>query len=126
MPLEAGLTATATLVVSDDDTAIAFRSGTVPVLATPRLLALCEEATLTAIDKGLDEGTTSVGMRLNLDHVRPTAVGGQVTAIASLERVEGRRLTFAVHAMHANGDVIAVGRVIRVLVETDRFLDKLG
>lgn len=125
MPLEPGLTAQVDLVVTHADTAIAVRSGSVPVLATPRVLALCEEATVAALAGLLEEGTTTVGMRVQLDHVQPTPVGGHVRAEAKLERVEGRRLTFTVNA-HDDRGLVAAGRVTRVVVDVARFLEKAG
>jgi predicted thioesterase len=109
--------------VLDADTAIALGSGEVPVLGTPRVVALVEEASVKALDGNLDPGTTSVGMRIQLDHVAPTAVGHKVRAEATLERVEGRRLTFAVSMRDERG-LVAVGKVTRVLVDVERFLEK--
>ncbi len=123
MPLQTGLTATIDLVVSEDDTAVAFRSGSVAVLATPRLVALCEEAAVAAIDGELESGKTSVGMRVQFDHLAPTAVGAPVTAEATLEKVAGRRLTFTVSASDPRG-LIAAGKVTRVIVDEQHFLDK--
>jgi len=118
-----GLSAKVNLKVSEKDTAIAFRSGEVPVLATPRLIALCEEATSLAVAGNIKEGCTTVGMRVRFDHLAPTRVGAEVTAEATLERVEGSRLTFTVLARDPNG-VIGVGKVTRVVVEVERFLKK--
>ena len=112
------------LVVSDADTAIAMRSGDVPVLATPRVIALCEEAAVAAISSALPEGSTTVGMRVQIDHLQPTAVGGEVAAEAVLEKIEGRRLTFTVSVCDGRG-LVAAGKVTRVQVAVDRFLDKL-
>ncbi len=123
MPIEPGLQAKVALVVGEADTAIAMRSGEVPVLSTPRVLALCEEATVAALLGRLGESETSVGMRVQLDHVQPTPIGGRVEAEAKLERVEGRRLTFTVHA-HDERGLVAAGRVTRVIVEIERFLEK--
>jgi fluoroacetyl-CoA thioesterase len=123
VPLEPGLTAKAELTVADADTAIAMLSGEVPVLATPRIVALCEEATVATIQGRLDVGTTSVGMRVQLDHLAPTAVGSRVVAEATLEKVEGRRLVFTVSVSDHCG-LVAAGKVSRVIVETERFLDK--
>ncbi len=107
--------------VGDDDTAIALGSGDVAVLATPRLLAWCEAATVRAVASGLEPGTTTVGMRVQMDHLAPTPVGGAVRTAAELEKVEGRRLTFAVTA-HDDGQLVADGRITRVVVDVDRFL----
>lgn len=124
MPLQPGLAATVALDVTESDTALAFRSGDVPVLATPRLIALCEEAAMAAVADVMPEGHTNVGMRVQIDHLAPTAVGQKVTAEATLEKVEGRRLTFTVSATDERG-LVAAGKVTRVMVEVDRFLDKL-
>jgi predicted thioesterase len=117
------LAAEVELGVTDDDTAIAMRSGDVPVLATPRVVALCEEATVLALHGQLDPGQTSVGMRVQLDHLHPTGVGYRVRAEAVLEKVEGRRLTFSASVRDDRG-LVAAGKVTRVIVDTDRFLDK--
>jgi fluoroacetyl-CoA thioesterase len=113
------------MVVSEADTAIAMRSGSVPVLATPRLVALCEQASVQAIDGDLPEGVTSVGMRVQIDHLQPTAVGCRVEAEAMLEKVDGRRLVFTVTVSDPHG-LVAAGKVTRVIVETERFLGKCG
>lgn len=123
MPAEPGLTAAIDLVVTDADTAIAFRSGDVPVLATPRLVALLEEAAVAAVAGHLAAGETTVGMKIEIDHVQPTAVGQNVRADATVESVKGRRIAFAV-AAHDDRGLVAAGRITRVLVERDRFLDK--
>ena len=123
MPPEPGLSATVELTVADDDTAEAIGSGDVPVIGTPRVVALCEEAAVKAVDGRLPDGETSVAMRIQLDHVAPTAVGHRVVAEAKLDKVEGRRLCFSVSVNDERG-LVAAGRVTRVVVERERFLDK--
>ena len=118
-----GLTSKITLVVSTDDTAVAAHSGDVPVLSTPRIVALCEEAAVAAVAGQLAEGETTVSMRVQLDHLAPSAVGSTVTASAKLEKVEGRRLKFSVSVSDPRG-LVAAGKVTRVVVERDRFLEK--
>jgi predicted thioesterase len=112
-----------TLVVGAADTAVALGSGDVEVLGTPKVVALVEQAAVEALRGALPEGSTSVGMRVQLDHLRPTAVGVKVVADAVLERIEGRRLVFTVSVSDPAG-LVAAGRVTRVLVEVQRFLDK--
>jgi fluoroacetyl-CoA thioesterase len=121
--LEPGLRAVVKLDVTDADTAIAFRSGDVPVLATPRLAALLEEACVAAIAGQLEPGATSVGMQLQLEHVAPTPVGSVVEAEAVLETVRGRRLGFKVSARDHCG-LVCAGRIARVIVDRDRFLGR--
>jgi fluoroacetyl-CoA thioesterase len=123
MLLSPGLTASVKLVVDDADTALALRSGDVPVLGTPRVIALAEEATIVAIGNALPEGRTTVGYQVQLAHLTPTPVGGTVVAEATLEQVEGRRLTFRVAVNDARG-LVAAGRITRVVVERARFLDR--
>jgi fluoroacetyl-CoA thioesterase len=114
---------TADLLVQDSDTARAIRSGDVEVLGSPRLIALCEEATVNAIDQALDPGSTSVGMRVQFDHLQPTPVGAEVHAEAVLERIDGRRLKFTVSARDSGG-LVAAGKITRVVVDRDRFMGK--
>lgn len=123
MPVEPGLSAEVQLTVTDSDTAKAFRSGEVPVLATPRLVALCEEASMLAVADYMKPDETTVGMRVQLDHLAPTGVGGTVRAEATLEKVEGRRLRFTVSVSDGRG-LVAAGKITRVVVHTDRFLEK--
>jgi fluoroacetyl-CoA thioesterase len=111
------------MVVTEADTAVAMGSGSVQVLATPRVVALCEQATCAALSGHLANGCTTVGMRVQLDHLQPTPVGSVVEAEAVLEKIEGRRLTFMVSASDTKG-LVAAGKVTRVLVEVDRFMDK--
>jgi len=111
------------MTVGDADTAVAMGSGSVLVLATPRVVALCEQATCAALAGHLAAGCTTVGMRVQIDHLQPTPVGAAVTADAVLEKIEGRRLTFTVSASDTKG-LVAAGKVTRVMVEVDRFMEK--
>jgi fluoroacetyl-CoA thioesterase len=116
-----GLSARIELQVTKDDTAEAFHSGTVPVLATPRLIALCEEASCKAIEGELPANYTSVAKRLQFDHLVPVSVGGTVWAEATLDRIEGRRLVFTLSVSESAG-LVAAGKLIRVVVDRDAFL----
>jgi fluoroacetyl-CoA thioesterase len=118
-----GLCAQVELLVSDADTASALGSGDVPVLATPRVVALCEEATLRALAPELRPGQTSVGFRVEITHLAPVSVGSSVVASASLERIEGKRLVFSVTVNDKCG-LVAAGRVTRVLVDLATFMEK--
>jgi fluoroacetyl-CoA thioesterase len=122
VPVEPGLSAQVELVVAEGDTALAMRSGDVHVLGTPRVVGLCEEATVLALDGQLATGQTSVGHTVQLDHVAPARVGTRVIAEATLQKVNGRRLTFTVSVNDPHG-LIAAGILTRVVVDVDRFLD---
>lgn len=109
--------------MTDKDTAAAMGSGDVPVLATPRVVGLCEEAAVAAVRGSLDDGYTTVGMRVQIDHLAPTAVGRAVTTEATLDKVEGKRLTFTVYVRDERR-LLAAGKVTRIVVHRERFLDK--
>jgi len=119
--LEPGRSATATLTVADADTAIALRSGDVPVLGSPRVVALGEEAAVAAVAGSLPEDRTSVGVSVTLDHNAPSRVGETITAEAVLEVVDGRKLQFAISVRNAAGVEVASLRHRRVVVARDSF-----
>jgi fluoroacetyl-CoA thioesterase len=121
--LVTGASASVTLVVTEADTALALGSGSVAVLGTPRLLALCEQASVEALRNALADGTTSVGVQVMLDHVKPSPIGCEVRAEATLERIKGRKLFFTTSA-HDERGLIAAGKVVRVVVDTSTFLQK--
>jgi fluoroacetyl-CoA thioesterase len=120
------VTCTLSFTVTDDDTAAALGSGTLPVLGTPRLLAWCEAATCAAIEPQLGAGETSVGTRIELEHTRGSRVGVRLDVTATPVHADGRLHRFSVSAREAEGGrVVGTGEVTRVVVETERFLDRL-
>ncbi|MGH3682002.1 MAG: thioesterase family protein [Natronosporangium sp.] len=121
--LTAGLTAQVELTVTDADTAQAMGSGDVPVLGTPRVLALAEAATVAATAAKLPPGSTTVGTRVELEHTAPSPVGATVTATATLAKVDGRRLLFEVQ-ITAQQQTVAEARVERTLVDRQRFVSR--
>ncbi len=118
-----GMRGTASRVVSEFDTSVALGSGDINVLGTPRLIALCEAATVSALADQLDDSVASVGMRIRVDHLQPTPVGVAVTAEAVLDKIDGRRLTFTV-SVSDTGGLVAAGKITRALVDRASFLDK--
>jgi predicted thioesterase len=123
MDLSAGLSAEVEMTVTDADTAETIGSGEVPVLATPRVVALMEAATVAAVAGRLDATQTTVGTRVDVDHHAPTVVGAKVVAEARLSSVEGRKLGFDV-VLREGTAVTAQGRIDRVVVDRERFLAK--
>ncbi|MEU4678286.1 hotdog domain-containing protein [Micromonospora sp. NPDC023737] len=118
-----GLTARVELTVTDADTAQAVGSGDVPVLGTPRVVALAEAASVAATAASLPPGMTTVGIRIELDHRAATAVGRTVHAQARLAEVDGRRLLFEVRVIDG-AETVADGRVERMLVDRRRFVER--
>ncbi|MGW4422253.1 thioesterase family protein [Streptosporangium sp. NPDC004631] len=124
MTLAPGLRARLLIMVEREDTAISVGSGDVPVLATPRVLALAERATVQAIADALRDGQTSVGTRVALEHLAASPIGAHVELTAELTEVDGRRLVFTFTARDRH-TVVATGTVERVVVDRERFLAKL-
>ena len=122
MTLAPGLTASVEIVVCDSDTATAMGSGNVPALATPRLLALAEAATVTALAGHLHDHETSVGTRVQLEHHRATGIGKRVVAHAELAQVDGRLLRFTVRAEDEEGLLVGRGEVTRMVVNRESFM----
>lgn len=120
-----GLTGRLTTTVSAGDTAQAVGSGDVPVLATPRVAALVEAASVAALEGALDPGQTSVGTRIALSHDEASVVGTELNVYAELVEVDGRRLTFYV-AVYEGERIVASGELTRVVVDRDRFLARAG
>ncbi len=125
MTIERGLEAVRTHRVTSVDCAHALGSGDLPVLATPRLLAWFEAATVAATADRLPPQQTSVGTRVQLEHTRASPIGASVTVRAELVHVDGRLLRFEVVAEAADGSVVGHGQVTRVVVDRERFLGRL-
>ena len=125
MAVEPGLNAAVEHTVTAEDTAQALGSGDVPVLGTPRLVALAEAATVAALEGELDAGQTSVGTRVELDHLVATPVGGQLRVRAEVAVVDDRTVRFAVTATDEAGAMVGRGTVTRAVVDRDRFLARV-
>ncbi len=118
-----GTTHAVTITVTPTDFALSVGSGDLPVLATPRMAALMEQAAAALIAPTLGEGITSVGTQLSVSHTAPTLGGATVTAEATLTAADGRVFSFDVRAFD-NVGVIGEGTHTRVSVKGDRFLEK--
>jgi fluoroacetyl-CoA thioesterase len=118
-------TATSSFTVTRDDTARALGSGDLEVLGTPRLLAWCEAVTCLVVGRSTDPGSTSVGTRVQLEHVGPSPVGAVLEVRASVVHLDGRLVRFEVVAEHTTPDgaaqVVGHGEVTRVVVDRQRF-----
>jgi predicted thioesterase len=120
MQLEAGLTGTVTATVTTDDTAIALGSGDVNVLGTPCVLALAEQAAVTAVRDCLPPERTSVGTWAEVFHNAPTPVGAEVSVSARLTSVDGNKLEFTI-LVHSGDEQVARVEHRRAVVDRARF-----
>ena len=118
--METGLTYTSTVTVSEENIAATMGSGDLEVFATPAMVALMENAAMNAVVGELPEGAM-----MNTTHIKPSAMGDTVSATAVLKEVEGRKLTFEVHAKDSKG-VIGEGMHVRYIVDREKFMSKLS
>ncbi len=123
--IEIGRTNERSWIVAREHLASGFGSGLVDVLATPALVAFCEETARTSIDSALAEGESSVGTRIELEHTAPTPIGFRVTVVSRLIDVDGRRLRFEIEA---RDEVEPIGRAIheRFVVDRARFDERIA
>jgi fluoroacetyl-CoA thioesterase len=119
--LQPGLRGEAHMRVEIADTAAALGSGDVPVLGTPRVVALIEEAAVAAVRDALGAASTTVGVAVSIEHLAATTVGREVHAEATLRDVDGPALRFEVRAWDERGEV-ARGEHRRSVVDRERFL----
>lgn len=123
MEITIGMKGIAETVVEREDTAAEVGSGSLLVYATPCMVALMEGAACDAIAEAIPEGQTTVGIALNIEHIAATPVGLEVRAEAEVTAVEGKVVTFELHAFDEAGE-IGRGTHKRCIVNSQRFLDK--
>ena len=113
------------LVVQPEHLASRFKDGTLPpVLATPIMIMMMENAALNAIKPYLDAGESALGTRIDVRHLAATPVRRHVTADARVTHVEGRRIEFAVRATDGDEE-IGVGTHERMVVELRRLSERM-
>lgn len=122
--LEEGLIYTRAYRVTEADSAINCESGDLPVLATPRLIALLENASMRCVKNHLADGDTTVGGYVELSHLKPTAVNAEIAVTAKLERIVGRKLHFVISATEGDKS-IGNGSHIRFVVNREKFMEAL-
>ena len=123
--LEIGLKHTSELTVSEGLTAIQMGSGDMPVLATPAMMALMENAAMLAVADELPEGCTTVGGHIESSHLRPSKIGDKVAATAEVSKVDGKKIEFKV-AAYSGETLLGEGTHLRFIVDRERFMSKLG
>lgn len=115
---------TVTVKVTKENCASAIGSGALDVFATPSMIALMENAACEAINASLQPGESSVGTKVNISHLKASALEDSITATATLTEIDGRRLVFEVVANDSKG-IIGEGRHERFVINVEKFLSKL-
>ncbi|NTV91228.1 MAG: thioesterase family protein [Clostridiales bacterium] len=121
--LKTGMSAEVSKIVGENDTAASFGSGGVKVFATPLMIGLMENASLSAVDPFLPEGYATVGMTVSVSHSAATPVGMKVTAKAELVEIEGKKLTFKIEA-YDEIEKIGEGTHVRFIIGLEKFIAK--
>ncbi|MFZ5595705.1 MAG: thioesterase family protein [Bacillota bacterium] len=121
--LKVGIRGRAVTEVDDSNTAVAYGSGSVSVFATPAMIGLMEKAALSSVDPLLDEGMTTVGTKIDVQHLAATPRGMSVEAESELVEIEGRRLLFRVEARDGV-EVVGRGTHERYIVPLEKFLSR--
>jgi predicted thioesterase len=123
--IETGNTASISFIVNSEATAVALGSGDLPILGTPKVVALVEEAAVAVLEGRLPLASTSVGTQVSVEHLAPTPVGGTVVATATVTVVDGRQVTFEVTVTEGPKPV-ARGTHTRFIVDRERFMGSVG
>ncbi len=121
--IEIGLKHTSELTVDESVTAIQMGSGDLPVLATPAMMALMENAAMLAVKDELPEGCTTVGGHIASSHLKPSKIGETLIATAEVTNVEGKKIEFKV-AAYAGETLLGEGTHLRFIVDRERFMSK--
>lgn len=121
--MQTGITGKQTITVTEDKTAQVVGSGTLPVYATPCMIALMENTASKSVEPELEAGQGTVGTLVQVKHTAATPVGMEVTCETKLIEVDRKRLVFEVRAYDAAG-VIGEGTHERFMIDNDRFMEK--
>ena len=121
--IEIGQKHTSELTVTEDVTAMAIGSGDMPVLATPMMMALMENAAMLAVKDELPEGCTTVGGHIESSHLKSSKIGDVVKAPAEVTKVDGKKIEFKVSA-YSGETLLGEGIHLRFIVDKEKFLSR--
>jgi fluoroacetyl-CoA thioesterase len=95
-----------------------------PVLATPVMIMIMENAALNAMKPYLGDDESTLGTRVEVRHLAATPAGRHVTGEAEVTRVDGRRIEFTIRAADGS-EVIGTGTHERVIIDLAKFSERL-
>ena len=122
--VEVGLKHTSELTVSEAVTAIQVGSGDMPVLATPMMMAMMENAAMLAVKDELPDGCTTVGGHIESSHLKPSKMGDKISATAEVTKVDGKKIEFKV-AAYSGDTLLGEGTHLRFIVDREKFMSRL-
>ena len=118
-----GLRHSETLMVEHKDTAAVYGSGALEVFATPAMIALMEKTSLESVADKIGEGNTTVGIAVNIKHLKASPVGSTIRCEAEIIEVDRRRLVFSVKCFEGE-TVVGEGIHERFVVDSQKFMSK--
>ena len=118
-----GLHNSVTLVVEHKDTAAVYGSGALEVFATPAMIALMEKTCLESVADKIGEGNTTVGIAVNIKHLKASPVGSTIRCDAEITEVDRRRLVFEVKCFEGE-TLVGEGIHERFVVDSQKFMSK--
>ena len=110
--------------VNEQQTAESLGSGLLAVFSTPALVAFAENTCMKLIDT--KEDFSSVGIFIQVDHLKASLVGETIQCKASLMEIVDRKYSFEFEMTNEKGDTIGKGKHDRVVINIERFMSKLG
>ncbi len=116
---------TQSIQVTENQTAVNLGSGTLPVFGTPALIALMENTAMKLL-VDLPADSTSVGISINIQHLKASIVGSKINCTAIITAIEGRKYSFKLEATDQVGNLIGEGVHERFIVNTEKFMSKLA
>lgn len=122
--LREGISSTVEMRVTENDTARKLGSGNLDVFATPAMIALVENASKSCVDLHLPCGYTTVGIEINVSHIKASPIGARIRGEAILKKVEGKKLIFEVNVWDEKGK-IGYGKHIRYIVNSKDFMNRV-
>ena len=121
--IDIGITGEKSVAVTIENSALAMGSGTLRVFATPAMVALVEGCCAESVEDQLPEGITSVGTKVDVEHLAATPLGVSVLCKSKLVAVDDRRLDFAFEVFDNTG-LIGKGKHTRFTVDAEKFFAK--
>jgi len=112
-----------TILVTETQTAAQFGSGLLSVFATPALIALMENTAMQLIT--LPAGSSSVGISINMQHLKASPVGAEIKCTATIIAIEGRKYSFEIIATDSSSDLVGKAIHERVVVDIEKFMSKI-
>lgn len=121
--LKIGMKHTLNIIVEPSHLAVNVGSGTLEVLATPAVASFMEQAAWQLLQPYLEEGITTVGTKISIEHISATPLNAEIQVSAKLTEIDGRKYTFELSAQD-NAGIIAKGTHERFAVKSEKFMEK--